>query len=106
MNAAVGDVDQTYAKKKARECLLNNWKRPVQEHAGEKIIEALVKGGADLNQKNTKGIRAYDAAVDLGKRNFPSKRKNTYSNRKNPLPGDERMKAFLLKHGAKSGKQQ
>lgn len=70
ISAAVGDVDQTYAKKKARECLLQNWKHPVQEHAGEKIIELLVKGGADINQKNTKGVRAYDAAVGLGKLTF------------------------------------
>lgn len=59
--------DDTYAKEKAVNCLIEHFVNPIQQHAGEKIVELLVKGGANINQKDKDGgMTPYDEADAFG----------------------------------------
>lgn len=81
--------------------MIEHFANPIQKHAGDKIIELLVKGGANINQRDKDaGMTPYDEADAFGMNRNISEVLSFNHLIKFTILDDERMKEFLVTLGA------
>ena len=59
-------ADRKYSERKAFELMEKHWTHPIQERAGDKIVEILMNYKANINHEDGDDDSPLDIATDLG----------------------------------------
>lgn len=60
------ELSESYSKKMVQKAFMKHFTQPLNHHAGQKLVEPLIRHGADINHKAKDGRTPYKQSEELG----------------------------------------